>query len=652
MASEHTFMTQDTAAFSLPAIKTREAVSWGWLPLITLNNAFGLLLTAVAYNASRNGLSWAIALFWLSLIIIFVPNAVRLSLSTIARKERIGLIVGIGLAFYLVKVLYTPFDFGFHDEFLHWRTATDIMLSGRLFTPNPILTVSPLYPGLEIISTAFAQLSGLTVMESGLIMLGVVRLMFMLGLYLFYEQVGFSPQIGAMAALLYMGNSNFIYFDSQFSYESLSLPLATAVLYFVLLQQRVQIRGFVRLLLLVLPAIITISITHHLTAYVVAGILFLWAAVTLVVGKSWRQALTIATVASLTLGIVGAWTTYTGNVAESYLTPVINGGLREFIGLLLNEETGRELFRGAAGLTTPIWERILGILSVLFVLGVLPFGLLEIWRAYFSHPNPKTPRWIQVFMPSVLQAWYRLRNNSAAVTFAGLVLLHPLMLAFRFTSAGWEIANRSSEFVFWAVAFILALGALGLRRYLVSSRAWTAIFAIWVTVIFLGGSVSGWPHWARLPGSYMVSADVRSIEPQGISAATWAGDHLDPRDRIAADRINTLLLATYGYLTPVTHQYDNLYIIPVFFSDHIGPVERDLVERVNLRYALVDDRITTALPTVGVYFEGGEPGADDYTEPPTLEVLSKFDHLPGVSRIFDNGHIKIYDVSVLNEPLP
>ncbi|MEO8613013.1 MAG: hypothetical protein ABI690_34285 [Chloroflexota bacterium] len=100
------------------------------------------------------------------------------------------------------------------------------------------MTVSPLYPGLELATTALAHLSGLTVVEAGMVLLGVVRMMFMLVLYLFYEKVGRSEQVGAIAALLYLGNSNFLYFDSQFSYESLSLPLATAVLYIVLLQQR------------------------------------------------------------------------------------------------------------------------------------------------------------------------------------------------------------------------------------------------------------------------------------------------------------------------------------------------------------------------------------------------------------------------------
>jgi len=644
MALQQTFVAQRPNI--VPISTERVDTSWGWFPLITLLQTLSLLLTAIAYTGNRNGEAWATPLFWLSLVVIFAPSALRVSFRSISRKERIGLVIMTGLALYLVKALYTPLDFAFHDEFLHWRTATDIILTNHLFTPNPILTVSPLYPGLETLTSAFADLSGLSVVEAGMIALGVVRIMFMLALYLFYEKVSHSAQIGSIVTLLYLGNSNFLYFDSQYSYESLSLPLATAVLYIVLLQQRAQGRGFVRLLLLVIPIIATIAMTHHLTAYVLAALLLAWAIIAFVMSGTRRQSLNIGIVSISTFALVSGWATYTGNIAEGYLLPVIGGGIGEFIGLILNEEDGRQLFRGAAGLVTPLWERVVGILSIICIMTVLPIGLWQIWRSPFK--KRAQSEGISILKAKAVRTWYRYRNNAVVILFGGVVFLYPVMLAFRFTSKGWEIANRSSEFVFWAVAFILAIGALGLRSYL-PSQIWRIAFTIWITIIFLGGSIAGWPPWARMPGPYMVSADAQSIEPQSISAAQWAGAHLDPQDRIAADRINTLLLATYGHLMPVTHQYDNIYISSIFFSDQIGPTELGLVRSVNLRYALVDDRLSTALPTVGVYFEAGEIGADQHTSPPSLAVLSKFETIPNVSRLFDSGNIKIYDVSVLND---
>ncbi|MGO8477736.1 hypothetical protein ACC739_38260, partial [Rhizobium ruizarguesonis] len=53
-----------------------------------------------------------------------------------------------------------------HDEFLHWATVKDILEAGRLFLPNPLLPVSPLYHGLELITSALVNLSGLSVLAA------------------------------------------------------------------------------------------------------------------------------------------------------------------------------------------------------------------------------------------------------------------------------------------------------------------------------------------------------------------------------------------------------------------------------------------------------------------------------------------------------
>jgi hypothetical protein len=619
---------------------------WGWFPALTLLNATALMLVSVAFTASRNQQEWSTALFWVSLLLIFVPTAYRLSMPSIARRERLGLIVVAGLAFYLVKVLHSPLYFSLHDEFLHWRTAIDIVMNTHLFSDNTILTVSPLYPGLEVVTTAFSSLSGLSIFQAGIVMLGVARIVFMLALYLFYEYVAQSPQIGAIAALLYMGNSNFLFFDSQFSYESLALPIATAVLFAVLFRQRSGDRGLGKLLLLILPMITLVAMTHHLTAYVLLGFLGLWTVVALFWNRIKGEWLDVGIITVLGGLIVVGWSLFAGNITSGYLGPVIQGGVSELVRLILNEESGRQLFQSATGQDSAVWERVIGILSVLFILAPLPFGVVQIWRTPFR--KQERGEGIGIMRARALQNWSRYSSNPVAFAFTLLVFLQPVMQGFRLTSAGWEIANRSSEFVFWAIAFIVSIGMLQIRGYRVIRRIWTGMFLVWATVIFMGGIIAGWPPWARLPGSYLVSADSRSIEPQGIAAAQWAGEHLDPTARIAADRTNTLLLATYGHLNPVTHQNDNLYLAQLFLLPEVTSYVQQLAAQVHLRYALVDTRLSTQLPRVGVYFEAGEPNSNDYDEPASLEALTKFDRMPSVSRLFDSGDIRIYDVSRLD----
>jgi hypothetical protein len=66
---------------------------------------------------------------------------------------------------------------------------------------------------------------------------------------------------------------------------------------------------------------------------------------------------------------------------------------------------------------------------------------------------------------------------------------------------------------------------------------------------------------------------------------------------------------------------------------------------------VVDQRLSQSLPATGTYFESGEPDAFRHTSPIAPASLAKFDGLAEISRIFDGGNIKIFDVgAVLHEP--
>ena len=87
-----------------------------------------------------------------------------------------------------------------------------------------------------------------------------------------------------------------------------------------------------------------------------------------------------------------------------------------------------------------------------------------------------------------------------------------------------------------------------------------------MSIIIFGQLVlGGGQPWSLLPGPYLVSADNRSIEPEGITAAEWAKVYL-PGQRVASDRINTLLMATYGREHTVTGTSANIPVQHVFTS--------------------------------------------------------------------------------------
>jgi hypothetical protein len=121
-----------------------------------LTTALGLLSIAIADFRARRGFEPSEPFFWLGLLIIVLPIGLALWSPRPTRRDRIGLVLLLGLGLQFVKVLYNPGNPSFFDEFSHLRTAIDIAVSGHLFLPNPLHPISPYYPGLEALTAVFA----------------------------------------------------------------------------------------------------------------------------------------------------------------------------------------------------------------------------------------------------------------------------------------------------------------------------------------------------------------------------------------------------------------------------------------------------------------------------------------------------------------
>lgn len=163
-----------------------------------------------------------------------------------------------------------------------------------------------------------------------------------------------------------------------------------------------------------------------------------------------------------------------------------------------------------------------------------------------------------------------------------------------------------------------------------------------IAIIFIGGWVSGTsPLWDRLPGPYLPSADQRSITPEGVAAAEWAGSYLGSGQRVIGDQYTRLLMATYGNERIVTTSQDQVIVSPVFTSPQFDSDVVAILRHGRIQYIVVDRRLSTGLPRIGWYFDGNEPG---YTRPVDPAWLAKFDGVQNLSRIFDSGDIIVYDV--------
>jgi len=623
------------------------------LPEVSLFSGLGLLLISWGNVRSRSGADGQL-LFWTGLLLILFPTVWRLLQPQVDRKERALLLALLSLSLYLVKMLHSPLLFTFHDELVHWKTAQDIQISGRLFQPNPLILTSPLFPGLEIITAAIASASGLSTFAAGILTISIGKVLLVLALFLFYEKISASSYLASLAVLFYTANPSFLFFDAQFSYESLALPLAAFILLLVVRDPRS--RAAPGRFAVTLLAILALTVTHHLTAY---ALVFLLGLIILLAPfqrlfyraylqlcsrfpgtvKQWIKKLSIPvadphlspaqpspqvhhlSVLLLTLCSLG-WLLSVASFTLSYITPYMSGAFLELLQMIVGEATGRHLFRSFSGHAAPVYEMILGYASVAMILAGCVLGLLKV---------------------------YRLRFNNLALALSLAVAAYPFSLLFRLTYWGSEASNRASAHLFISAAFVLAIAAGTACRPLTRLR--TAVLSSLFCLVFTGQVIIGWPLWARLPGPYLVSADMRSIDGESLAASAWAETVLGAGQRFSSDRVNTLLLGTYGGQRAVTVINDGILVAPVFFATELGSPEKAILSAAQVEYLLVDSRLSSGLPMTEVYFERGEPGGYRHRSPFDPAALAKFDEVPAASRIYDSGAIRIYDLRELyNEP--
>jgi hypothetical protein len=383
-------------------------------------------------------------------------------------------------------------------------------------------------------------------------------------------------------------------------------------------------------------ALVALTITHHMTDYVLDGFLALWTIVSLfrIPGRSMRSGQGQAT--APTFRAVLAFSGFllslayaflmAGNPVWWYLSTYFTTAFGELQQIVAGAGTARQLFASNGAAPAPFWDRLLMLGSVAFIMLGLPFGLLRLWK--------------------------QLRHNVLAITLGLASLGYPVTQMFRFTNYGAEITDRAAAFLFLPIAYVLTIFITRYQPTGWHGRRITALITCAIAVMLLGGVLleSG-PAYSSLPGPYMVIADGRSIEPIGIQAAQWSLSHLGPDNRVATDRINQVLFGTFGEQRIVSEQEDNVNIVPIFLSSHLDQQAIaqgiKILRKARIRYLVVDLRLSTSLPLLGFYYETDEPGALHLDSPISREDLTKFSAVPQINQVFDDGSIVIYDVGAL-----
>jgi hypothetical protein len=586
-----------------------------------LTTAAGLIITAVGYRQGwRGSTDDALRGLWVGLLLIYLPCAYCLLRPRASRVERIRVAVLLGLGLLFSRLLLAPRFVAQFDELLHVRTLTDLTDTGRLFVDNPLLPASPRYPGLELLTDALLQTTGLPRQAAVVATLVLARILLVYGLFILVERLTGSHYAAGIGVLAYTASQQFYFFNAQFAYQTLAVALLVGILALLAGPEARSPRptwAFAT----GAGCLAALTVTHHLSSWCGLALLGVWA----VRGRRGQAARTARILAALGLAAALLWLGLSGELIGRYIGSIFSSAADQIRGILGGSSEGRKLFADNSGTTTPTWEKAALLLAALcWLVALVPTRYARLRR----------------HLPEADSSLYRLMSIGR--------LGYPLIPLGRFAPGAGEITSRASTFIFLMFAGPIGLWLASLLRDR-PARLRAGIAALSV-VPFLGGLILGsGPDWARVPGPHLVAAEARSVDSHIVAAVDWIDENLPERSRVAGDRMSNALLDAGGRVWVVSNISSPVSAGPLFFGDQFGEYERSLLRDGNIQYVLVDTRLATSAPRLGGYVEPGEaePGARV-----TARALRKFDATPGSVRVYDDGVVRVYDVTRLWQPSP
>jgi hypothetical protein len=583
---------------------------WAIVPLAVTGLPLAAALYGQAYSLAWKGADWYGEVFWGATLLALVSAWVAAGRAEDRGRACFWLAVGLAAVFSVPKLLRAPGWFNFYDELAHWRATSQLLGGAELLGENPLNRAVGFYPGLHGVTGALAALTGWSVFTAGNVVTVAAHVLSGGAVYLLAARLLGRPRVALLAAGVFMANPAYFYFDAQFSYETLALPLVSVVLLLALSLPAIRKRARLPVAVLAALAIGAVAVTHHASSYVLAGILA-GAAVVAVARrhprKGWPLLLALAVVA---VAAPVAWTLSAARYTLDYLGPYIASNLGSVPSFVRREEAARPLF---AGSTLPAYE-IAGSFGSVLVLAALFAGGL--WLLLRDRTRRTDPGW------------------QAVVLLGSAYFVSLPLVALRIDQA----AKRLWEFAFIGLAPVAALALAALARRL----RWAAPVALLtvMAVLLVGGVATRSGAHIRYPGPYVPSADPRSMTTDVVASAEWLRAAEGPGNRVIGDRTLSATMGAYGDQYPVTWQYYGWRVWDVVMPDLVTPGVTAELDRSSTSWVALDLRTATAPPLTGYYFDEAEPGAFSGR---TLSrpALDKFDAAP-FERRYDNGNVVLY----------
>jgi len=199
--------------------------------------------------------------------------------------------------------------------------------------------------------------------------MGCARLTLVAALFLLVDELVGSPRAAGVAVLVYAANPNFLYWDAQYAYESIALPLAILAVFF--LARRKGQRPSRLAIVSSSAAALAVVPTHHITALALAAVLLGWAAAAWLSRRRARGMTTYLPVVPATViaSATAVWLAAVAPITVSYLGPVLSRAVTQGIQLIVDHQTSRTLFANTGqAVTAPGWEDAAAIGGTLVIL--------------------------------------------------------------------------------------------------------------------------------------------------------------------------------------------------------------------------------------------------------------------------------------------
>ena len=430
--------------------------------------------------------------FYMGMFLLELPLVGLIARRATPHTMRTALLTLYGLVSYIPKLLRNPTGPAYHDEFAHWRATYEILSTGKLFQPNPLIHIIAQYPGLHAATAALVNATGLSIWQAAILLLILFHVTLVLGIAALAQALGFNNRTASLIAILYALNSSFLYFDTEYAYESMAITLVvwTLVCYVKAIRsQSGEGRAAWGLLTVILSA--GTVITHHLSTFTLVLIMALISLAVsvpwLARGEGWVQAaMTGWGLTLITTLIAAAWFHFVAPDTWSYLSPYLGQSLSELMQVANGSSAARQLF-GAT--LSPWWEEKSAYALTVFALGLAVGGLLLI-RAQVK--NGQLPQG---------------RRRALVCAFAALGLVYFPSTIFILTTSGSEGARRSWAFTWIGLSVLVGPAVVWLiewagrcayrwRRVCLRSGL---IFALGIAII--GGTAAGMDASYRFPAS-------------------------------------------------------------------------------------------------------------------------------------------------------